>query len=271
MPTNAMRLTALIRYPLKSGRGEALSQAVVGVRGLEHDRRWMVVDPEGGFLTARTHPALLRVRVTAGDGGALTLTTDDRSPCVVAPPDPGAAKVPVTVWGDATWGVSLGAAAEAWISEHLETPGRVVFMPDGVERPVSGEVARADDLVSYADGFPLLLANQASLDVLNAAVKPGVPMACFRPNLVVSGFDAFAEFGWSRVRVGAVELENGGPCVRCQVTTRDPMTGLRRADGEPLRSLARDHQLDGKVVFGINLIPRTWGEIRVGDPVEILA
>ena len=265
------RLTALIRYPLKSGRGEPMSQAVVGARGLQHDRRWVVVDAEGRFLSARTHPNLLGVWVEAGTDGALVLSTEGQQACVVPAPAPTQPLIPVTVWDDATHGSPLGPVADAWISARLGETCRLVFMPDTVERPVDPERARPGDVVSYADGFPLLLTNQASLAALNADLDDGVPMICFRPNLVVAGFDAFAEQGWSRIRVGALELENGGPCVRCQLTTRDPETGVRRDDGEPLRTLARNHKLDGKVVFGINLIPRTLGRLSVGDLVEVLA
>ncbi len=265
------RLTALIRYPLKSGRGEPLAQAVVGARGLQHDRRWVVVDAEGGFLSARTHPDLLGVWVEAGADGALVLSAEDQGACIVSAPPLQRPLIPVTVWDDATWGRPLGPEADAWMSARLGEACRVVFMPDTVERPVDPERARPGDVVSFADGFPLLLTNQASLAALNAELDDGVPMICFRPNLVVAGFDAFAEQRWSRVRVGALELENGGPCVRCQLTTRDPRTGVRRDDGEPLRTLARGHRVDGKVVFGINLIPRTLGSLSVGDLVEVLA
>jgi len=265
------RLTALIRYPLKSGRGEAMTQALLGPRGLEHDRRWMVVDEHGQFLTARTHPALLGVQVDAGLNGALTLVADGQSSCVVAAPHPDTDPMPVVVWGTQTQGLPLGRVADEWITARVGVRCRVVFMPDAVTRAVDPGHSQPGDIVSFADGFPLLLTHESTLDLVNDRLDPPVPMSCFRPNLVVAGFEPFAELQWSRIRVGAVELENGGPCVRCQLTTRDPMTGARRTDGEPLRTLAHRHKLDDKVVFGINLIPRSLGPISVGDPVDILA
>jgi uncharacterized protein YcbX len=265
------QLKELVRYPLKSGIGERLEDAGVERRGLVGDRRWMVVDSKGVFLTAREHPRLLLVRAAPGDFGALTLFVDGRSPCVVDAPLPQRTSVSVSVWADDCAAFCLGDVVARWMTEHLGLECRVVYMPDTVERAPSGDVARRGDLVSFADGYPLLLAQQESLNQLNSQLSPKVPMACFRPNLVVAGFEPFAELTWSRLRIGALEFEVGGPCVRCQLTTRDPKTGERRRDGEPLAALAKDHRSEGGVVFGINLIPRSVGRLSVGDPVEILA
>ncbi len=264
------QLKELVRYPLKSGVGEPLDDVQVEPRGLAFDRRWMVVDSEGTFVTAREHARLLLVRAVPGAMGALTLVAEGRSPCVVDAPLSQQNPVELRVWADDCEAVCLGDAAAVWMSEHLGLACRVVYMPDRVERAVAGEVARAGDLVSFADGYPLLLAQQESLDELNSQLSPTVPMACFRPNLVVAGLTPFAELNWRRLRIGGLEFEVGGPCVRCQLTTRDPKTGQRRRDGEPLASLAKDHRHEGGVVFGINLIPRRVGRLCVGDPVEIL-
>jgi hypothetical protein len=265
------QLKELVRYPLKSGIGERLEDAGVERRGLVGDRRWMVVDSEGVFLTAREHARLLLVRAVPGAFGALTLVAEGRSPCVVEAPLAQQTPVSVSVWEDDCEAVCLGDAAARWMTEHLELECRVVYMPDAAERALSGDVARAGDLVSFADGYPLLLVQQESLDQLNSQLAPKVPMACFRPNLVVAGFEPFAELTWCRLRIGALEFEVGGPCVRCQLTTRDPKTGERRRDGEPLAALAKHHRSEGGVVFGINLIPRRLGRLSVGDAIEILA
>jgi uncharacterized protein YcbX len=264
------QLKELVRYPLKSGVGESLEDAEVERRGLAGDRRWMVVDREGAFLTAREHAHLLLVRAVPGALGALTLVAEGRSPCVVQAPFAQQRHVSVSVWADDCAAFCLGDVAARWMSEHLGLECRVVYMPDTVERVPGGDVARSDDLVSFADGYPLLLAHQESLIKLNSQLAPKVPMACFRPNLVVAGFAPFAELTWSRLRIGALEFEVAGPCVRCQLTTRDPKTGERRRDGEPLAALAKDHRSEDGVVFGINLIPRSLGRLSVGDPVEIL-
>jgi uncharacterized protein YcbX len=271
LAADAPQIKELLRYPLKSGVGERLEEADVEWRGLAGDRRWMVVDGKGVFLTAREHDRLLLVRAVPGAFGALTLLADGRSPCAVDPPFSQQALVSVSVWTDDCAAVCLGDVAARWMTQHLEMECRVVYMPDTTERALSGDVARAGDLVSFADGYPLLLAHQESLVQLNSQLAPNVPMACFRPNLVVAGFEPFAELTWSRLRIGTLEFEVGGPCVRCQLTTRDPKTGLRRRDGEPLATLAKHFRSDGGVVFGINLIPRTVGRLSVGDPVEILA
>jgi hypothetical protein len=160
-------------------------------------------------------------------------------------------------------------AAHAWFSRYLGFDCRLVYMDEAAHRPVDPQYAPEGREVSFADGYPLLLTAEASLADLNARLDAPVPMNRFRPNLVVAGGMAFAEDGWSRVRIGAVPFQVVKPCARCVVTTIDPQTAAQGK--EPLRTLSRFRRRQGKVFFGENLIPEQPGIVRVGDPVEVLA
>ncbi|MNN63686.1 MOSC domain protein [compost metagenome] len=130
--------------------------------------------------------------------------------------------------------------------------------------------AEPGERVHFADGFPLLLIGQGSLDDLSARVGRPLEMLRFRPNLVVSGAEPYAEDSWKRIRIGALEFRVAKPCSRCILTTIDPHTGERSADREPLATLKAYREKDGEMLFGQNLIAEGMGELRVGMPVEIL-
>ena len=262
-------LRQLVTYPLKSGAGIGAAHAEVTRRGLQDDRRWMVVDAQGDFLTARRIGRLLSVRAEPLEGGALRLSAPDHLSPLVASPDLDRAPIQVTVWKDRCAAHDLGDASADWMSHLLGQPCRVVWMPEATQRAVSGTQAHPRDIVSFADGFPILLTTEESLRAVSDGLAEPVPMACFRPNIVIAGYEAFAERSWSSVRIGALEFDVAGPCVRCQMTVRHPATGVRRTDGQPLARLAELQATPEGVVFGVNLIPRQLGTIRVGDPVLV--
>ncbi len=231
----------------------------------------MVVDRDGQALTARTDPALAGIDVTVdtADGEAeprLTLVASDGVLCVLAGRS-GTARA-VTVWGDRVAAVDAGDGAARWLSEHLGRPCRLVFMPNDTRRAVDEAYGRAEDIVSFADGYPLLLTLTASLDDLNRRLDEPVAWDRFRPNVVVDGFTAFAEDGWRQVDVGTVRFRVAKPCARCVMVTLDPDTG--RFGKEPMRTLAGYRRQEGNVFFGQNIIPEHEGVIRVGDRVRVV-
>lgn len=268
--TTAMRLGGLYRYPMKSCAPLPADAAVVEPRGLAHDRRWMVVDPAGRFITGRELPRLTLVRAEPEANGMLTLQAPGMASIQVPLPQ-GNARLPVTVWKSDVLGRPCAAAADAWLSDFLGQPVRLVHMDGDVHRPMTSSRAQPGDEVSFADAYPLLLITRAAVDLLNTKLERPVSPLRFRPNLIVDGAPAHAEDGWSRIRVGEVELDVGTACVRCVFTTVDPERGERAADGEPLRTLIGYRRGEEGVTFGRNLIPRTAGTIRVGDPIEVLA
>ena len=269
----ARRLASITLYPVKSAAGVNLDVSRIEARGLAGDRRWMVVDPQGRCLTGREHPRLVLVRARLGDGG-LRLDAPGTMPVTVAragtEPARGGAR-PVTIWGEDCRGVDAGDEAAGWFSELLETPVRLVEMTDDCLRPPDPDVARPGDLVSFADCYPVLVIGRASLDELNARLGAPTSMRRFRPNLVVEGARAFAEDHWWRLRIGEVEFEGAENCERCTFPTIDPETGVKDPRREPMRTLATFRRRpEGGVFLGQNLIPRTLGTVRVGDPVDVL-
>ena len=263
-------LSTLHVYPVKSCAPLAPAQAVVEALGLAGDRRWMVVDAAGKFMSARKWPRMLLVRAQPVDGGVAVDAPGMASHIVRAHVDP-ATRCDVTVWGSTVSARCAEPDADAWISGFLGTEAHFVHMDEAALRSVDPAYGRAGDRVSFADGFPLLLISQAALDALNAKLAEPVPMLRFRPNLVVSGTDAHAEDRWKRVRIGAIEFDVVKPCTRCVLTTVDPALGEFDPSGEPLRTLLTYRRSAGGVTFGQNLIPRGHGTLRLGDAVDVLA
>lgn len=263
-----MHLSALHVYPVKSCAPLSLDQATVEPRGLAHDRRWMVVDADGRFVTGRQLPRLTLMRAVPVDGG-LSLQAPGMSPLEV--PFPQGERSEVTVWDDTVRARLADASAHAWLGAFLGQPARLVHLGEDCVRPANDPRASPGDEVSFADAFPLLLISQAALDGLNARLARPVSMLQFRPNLVIDGVPAHAEDEWKSIRVGEVEFEVAKACVRCIFTTVDPARGERDPSGEPLKTLIQYRRTPKGVTFGQNLIARSPGRVRVGDPVEVLA
>ncbi len=265
-----LELAEIRIYPVKGLRGISVEDALVEPWGLEHDRRWMVVDAQGRFLTQRQVPVMAVVRAELLSDG-LRLTAPELEPLRVALPAPDAEPLAVVVWDDEVAAQAAGPAADRWISRALGLSCRLVHMSDpAAARPVDPDFGRPGDRVSFADGFPVLVTNVASLDDLNGRLPRCASMDRFRSNLVVRGAQAWDEDGWRRVRVGAVPFDAVKDCARCAVPTVDQETGLKDDEAEPMRTLARfRRKAGGRIIFGQNLIPRGAGTLRVGDPVHL--
>ncbi len=271
-----MRLMSIHTYPVKSCHRVDQQTATVQPWGLAGDRRWLVVDGSGDQVTQREAPVLTRIRPEPAPDGGITLRSAGAADLEVPPPPTGPLRE-VTVWASTVKATPAGAAADAWLSTVLDRPVGLVWLDDPTRRGVDPAYADPADRVGFADGFPLLLTNQASLDALNGwllesgSPEGPVPMTRFRPNVVVAGAEAWAEDSWlgHRLRIGSVTFRVAKPCGRCVVTTTDQETGER--GGEPLTVLARYRSFDQKLLFGVLLIPdaRLDG-IRVGDPVAVL-
>lgn len=256
-----MDVSELWVYPVKGCRGIRVARAEVGARGFVGDRRWMIVDLGDRFVTQREEPRLARISTTLSDD-ALELGAPSAAPLRLPRELREGPAREVTVWGSRVRSVEHRAGG-AWLSAVLERPLRLVFMPEDSRRSIDAKYARPGEIVSFADAFPVLVIGQGSLDDLNARLASPVDMRRFRPSLVVRGAAPFAEDGWATLSAGTVELRLVKRCSRCVVPTRDPETG--EAGVEPLRTLARYRELDGKTMFGMNAIPNRTGALRVGD------
>jgi uncharacterized protein YcbX len=291
-----MRVSEINIYPIKSLKGIGVDSAVVEARGLQYDRRWMLTTPDGMFFTQREFPKMATISVAVtGDG--LQVTGNGSGQMIIPfQPDMGERRE-VTVWKSTCEGLFYGGAVNEWFSDAIGTKCQLVYMPDDSRRSVNPLFDKGDDIVSFADGYPLMLLGEGSLEDLNAriagagahagrlpAFRP-LQMNRFRPNLVVSGSDPFSEDNWARIRIGEAVFRSTKPCERCVITTVDQSKG--ELDGnEPLKTFSTfrmaKHVMPGRyeslgvganaVLFGQNLIAETVGVvIRVGDKLEVLS
>jgi len=258
-------VSALYVYPIKACRGVPVSEWPVVERGFEADRRWMVVDDSGNFVTQREVPRLALV-TTAFEGGLLTVDAPGLARLNLPRSYEVEATQSVRIWQDDSFGC-VHAQGSAWFSEYLGAPHSLVYMPERARRQVNPERARAEDIMSFADGYPFLLISEASLQELNRRLVEPIGMQRFRPNIVIQGSAPFAEDEFSELRLGEISFRGVKRCDRCSVTTIDPETGT--TGQEPLRTLATFRLQDSKVWFGMNLIHDGPGVLRVGDRVQL--
>ena len=259
-------LTSLYVYPIKSVGGIALREARLDSRGIEHDRRWMLVDENGKFMSQRKHPrmALISTRLTSDS----LIAEASEMPKLHLPLQPeGSSDLEVQIWSDVVRAVPVRDGAGEWFSTFLGVPCRLVYMPDETVRRVDQEYATAGDLVGFADSFPLLLISQASVDDLGKRLGKEVPVNRFRPNLVVEGCEPFDEDGWRGLRIGEVSFRVAKPCSRCSIVMTDQNSGER--DREVLAALSGYRQVGRDVLFGQNLAQNATGTLHVGATVEV--
>jgi uncharacterized protein YcbX len=256
----------LLRYPLKGGRALTAPLLPLDAFGPENDRRWMAVDPEGNQVTQREAARLCLVGARPVDNG-LELSAPGQSPLVVPLVDAGSEVRSVRIWKDRCAAIDQGDEAADWIATWLARECRLVHMPASTHRRTDPEFDPVGGRVSFADGYPLLVASEASLDALNQRLAEPLPMSRFRPNVVVRGADPWEEDSWRRFLIGPLRFDAVKPCARCQVTTIDQDSGA--AGREPLTTLARFRKRGSGVLFGMNVVHRDRGTLRVGDPVTI--
>lgn len=263
-----MRVRELWMYPLKSAAGIALEEMTLAARGPLFDRRWMMIHRDGGFITARKFPRLVLVKPEIRDGG-LVLTAPGMEPLAVGETS-GRDRINVTIWKDEVSAALVGERADAWLSQFLEMDCRLVAMDDEARRCMVHDNGFEQDEVSFADGMPVLIANEHSLHDISQRAGEDFDMQRFRPNIVIDGAPAFAEEDWTGVRIGSVTFKAVKPCRRCVFTTIDPFTAERHPQGEPLRTLNAYRKKENGVYFGLNVLAAEAGPIRIGDSVTIL-
>jgi uncharacterized protein len=261
----SLHLTEINIYPIKSARGISLPSAQLDDRGLEFDRRWMVVDEQGHFLTQRTLPQMALIHVALREDH-LSITSRASKELCVPFQTPSTRVLCVQIWNDSLDAIDVGDEAASWFTELLGVRCRLVQMPEHPSRFVNTKYAPPKSPVSFADAFPLLLISELSLKNLNDRLAVPVPMNRFRPNLVIGGASAFEEDTWSSLTIGSISFRVAKPCARCTVPTVDQDT----AEGgkEPIRTLSIYRTRDSKVYFGQNLIHEGRGILKVGDVAQ---
>jgi uncharacterized protein len=268
-----LKITSLHSYPVKSGRGIDLASAQVETMGLSHDRQWMIIDEANVFLTLRDTPELALLISEITETGDIILSVAEQFTEHVKIPSADAKRRATQVWGTPIVALDAGDDSAHKLSIWLQKTVRLVRVADTHSRLCNSVWAGEDAPVGFADGYPILIALTESLEDLNTRLETPVPMTRFRPNIVMSGAPAWADDGWLRIKIGMVELELVKPCVRCLVITTDALTGARMGS-EPLTALAKirrstTEKING-VLFGTNAVPRTLGQINVGDLVSVL-
>lgn len=264
-----MRLSELHVFPVKSLAGTTPPSAMVEPWGLQHDRRWLVVDQNGRFLTQRALPRMALITAAPQPDG-IRLVLAGAGGMDVAIPRAGAPVSTVAIWRDVLPAADAGQAAADWLTEVLGTECRLVHMHDTRARAIDPAHGRPGETVNFADGYPVLLTTLGSLADLNARLGHPVPISRFRANLVVGGAAAWAEDSWRVIRIGGAVFRVAKPCDRCIVTTIDQLTGERPDRTEPLRTLESFRHDERGIKFGQNLVPMTPGRVSVGDTVEVL-
>ncbi len=263
---NAIHVAGIYQHPVKSCAPISLGRGYVDDYGLAGDRRYLVTDAQGNFLTGRRHPRLASLLATPLDGG-LVLAADGRRDLVLTTREFPEAYVDVVVWRQSIFAQRCGEAADDWLSEFLGTPARLVYFGTLSTRPIKDVASRE---VSFADGYPLLLASESSLAWLQERCPSPLVMEQFRPNIVIRGADAWAEDHWKAIRIGNLVFDIHSPCERCVFTTLAPRTEALHPLQQPLRTLIKHHSDENKTpLFGHNMIARGKGVIEVGMTVDV--
>jgi uncharacterized protein YcbX len=265
-----IKLSDLYIYPIKSLGGIRVDQSCVLKPGLEYDRRWMLVDANGNFLSQRTSPNMALLSVEWNMGNFLIKDKLNPKDSILLPLNPQTSNTKkVRVWDDVVEATQVDPHISHWIKNKLQVSCELVYMPPWSIRPIEEKYAFADESVSFADAMPYLLISQASLDDLNSRLPMPVSMDRFRPNLVITETEPFEEDLWDIIKIGSVRFKLSKPCARCIMTTIDQENAT--IGKEPLATLAKFRKIGNKVLFGQNMIPLDEGLISRNQTVEIIA
>lgn len=257
-------ISGLFVYPVKSFGGISLNESLVEGRGLQHDRRWMLVNDSGEFMTQRTDTrlALFRTQITH-DG---LIISDPNSSEIEVPFTLAGAVRTVSVWKDTVEAVQVSEGIDDWFSARLDQRCSLVYMPDSTVRQPNLEYSVEGDRVGFADAFPILVIGEASLADLNGRLEEDLPMNRFRGNIIVSGWEPFEEDRFESLQIGNLKLRAVKPCGRCSVTATNQETG--EVGIEPLKTLATYRRGEKNVLFGAYFIPENEAQISVGDCIQ---
>jgi len=263
-----LTLTQIWIYPIKSLAGIRLKSANVKQKGIAYDRRWMLVDESGRFLTQREHPEMSQFH-PALDSGQLTIlnSVSGRSIVLDLEGENSGESRPVIIWDDEVQAIEVRHDYSQWFSDQLKRKCKLVFFPETNARPVDPDYAIKNEHVSLADGYPFLIIGQTSLDELNKRLKEPIPMNRFRPNFIFTGGTPHEEDSWKKFSIGKNQFIGVKPCGRCVITTVDQQTGKKGL--EPLATLSTYRKTGSKITFGQNLVAINYDEVHEGDKIEL--
>jgi uncharacterized protein len=265
---NALTLSEIWIYPIKSLGGIRLVSAQVMPKGLLYDRRWMLIDQAGVFITQRIHSDMAFFKLSLSDNEFIIKFKDDYIHLPVNAP---VSEVPVhaTIWDDTVEVYEVSGEYSRWFSQRLGIDCRLVYFPEENKRLVDEKYRLQNDQVSLADGYPFLIIGQRSLDDLNSRLKNPVPMNRFRPNFVFTEGEPYEEDNWRNFTIGNNRFAGVKPCSRCVLTTVNQETGERGV--EPLATLTSYRKINNKIYFGQNLLAKDYNEIHEGDKIKVVS
>jgi uncharacterized protein len=258
-------LSQICIYPIKSLGGISLEKSLVTSRGLQHDRRWIVVDANGKMLTQRQFPTMTLMKTSVLENGIGIEYQDKKIEIPFLPETTETKKV--QIWDDLVTVIRVNQTVGKWLSKILETDCDLYFQPDEEQRLIDKKYAFENEHTSLADGFPILIAGEASLQDLNNRLETPVEMLRFRPNLVFAGGEPYEEDIWQSFSINEVNLYGAKPCARCPMPTIDLQTA--EFGKEPIKTLATYRKQNNKVYFGQNVLIKNIGKINIGDKIEL--
>ncbi|KAA3514660.1 MOSC domain-containing protein [Agrobacterium rosae] len=268
-----MRITELNIYPLKSARGISLTESPISAEGLPGDRRAMLVDPSGQFITQRELPQIATINVRAEQNG-FHLSVDGKGQVNAEPSN---ARIHATVWKSVVDAAVATDEVNSTLSGWLGRDVKLAFFDAQSRRSASVEWTGNDTPVTFADGYQILVTTTASLAALNenmaANGEDHVGMERFRPNIVLETDEPWAEDRWAALEINGIRFDLVKPCARCIMTTQDQTTGSRDVPS-PMKAMGRlrmsaDRRVPGPL-FGWNVTPRGEGSIAVGDMARVV-
>jgi len=263
-----LTISKLFVYPVKSLGGISLNSALITDRGLQYDRRWMLIDENNTFISQREFPSLALLQTDLTKEGIVVEHKHNHITFTIPFHPQTKSFVDVIIWDDTCKAQLVSQAAHDWFSEILSFPCRLVFMPDAIERKVDANYAYDNEITSFSDAFPFLLIGQSSMDDLNNRLTEKLPIDRFRPNIVFTGGEPYEEDLMEHFVVSGIHFFGAKLCARCTIPTIDQHTGVRGK--EPLKTLATYRKLNNKIYFGQNLLHKGEGEITVGDTIEVV-
>ena len=262
-------ISQLLIYPIKSLGGFAVNSAQLTDRGLQYDRRWMLVDKNNNFLTQREHPIMCMLQTIIENDELVIFHKNNIEDKIAVPLHPSAATIiKVNVWDDECDAQYVSEQADHWFTQKLLMDCRLVYMPETEKRKVEANYANNNEITAFSDGYPLMMIGQASLDDLNSRLPEPLPMDRFRPNIVFTGGNPFDEDSMEHLLINDINLFGVKLCSRCVLTTIN-QTNMQKGK-EPLKTLAGYRQKNNKIYFGQNLLFKQTGKMAVGDFINVV-
>ena len=263
-----LKISALYIYPIKSLGGIALDTAALTDRGLQHDRRWMLIDVNNRFLSQRENAQMALLKTALSDDGVVVSYTPDNTSIIIPFFSQSEEILEVTVWDDTCNALLVSSHIDEWFSEKLNLPARLVYMPDDSLRQTDPRYTSQGSITSFSDAYPMLIIGQASLDDLNTRLPDALPINRFRPNIVFTGGEAYSEDTMKQINVNNIDMYGVKLCARCVMTTIDQNSAKKGK--EPLKTLAKYRLKNNKIYFGQNLTHANEGILNVGDAIRVL-